>query len=257
MAQINNSVNDIFLNQAVTSVTSATYTAAATDVLIDVNFAGAVTITLPTGSTSNKGKFYVIKDTSGAAGTHNITVKPNSGTLDGASSAIISLNYGALQVYSDGANWWEQANISSSTQTVAQYGVVTSITSGSTTSSTSYSAVPGSTFTIPSAGVWNIDFFLSVFNGGGDNTAFQLYNVTSSSAVSNTIITGGYGQGVASTTMGLSGFAQVTTTGSTQFQLQWASSNAGNTATIYNTATLATNSGGQSTIRYTQIAGLI
>src|SRR5260221_7875838 len=101
---VNNSVNNIFKTQPVTSVTAATYTVLATDVIIDVNFAGAVAVTLPTGSANNKGKFYVIKDLSGAASANNITVSAASGNVENGASTVISSNFGSAQVYSDGAN---------------------------------------------------------------------------------------------------------------------------------------------------------
>lgn len=107
---VNNSVNNIFKNQPVTAVTSASYTALPTDVIIDVNFAGAVAITLPAPSvTGNKGKFYIIKDTSGLAGINAITVTPASGTIDGAASLTINSNYGNMQVFTDGVAWFSQS----------------------------------------------------------------------------------------------------------------------------------------------------
>ena len=47
-----------------------------------------------------------IKDESGGAGTNNITISPQSGTIDGAASVVISANYGVARVYSNGTNWF-------------------------------------------------------------------------------------------------------------------------------------------------------
>ena len=93
--------------------TAANYTALATDVIIEVtNTSAARTITLPAPSaaaaTSNVGKFYIIKDTSGGAGTNSITITPASGTIDGAANTSIQTNYGTLQVFSDGTNYYLQ-----------------------------------------------------------------------------------------------------------------------------------------------------
>ncbi len=55
------------------------------------------------GSTS-RARFFVIKDESGAAGTNNITVSGETGTIDGGSSISISGNGDALTVYSNGTN---------------------------------------------------------------------------------------------------------------------------------------------------------
>lgn len=109
MSRNNNSVNNVFLNQPVTTVTGATYTALPSDAIIAVNFAGTVAITLPTASASNKGKSYVVKDSSGSASTNAITISPASGNIDGASSTQINTNYGYVETFSDGTNWYTQA----------------------------------------------------------------------------------------------------------------------------------------------------
>ena len=105
MVSVNNLVNNIFKNQPITS-TAVSYTALPTDVIIDVTNTAAVrTITIPTASSVNLGKSYLIKDTSGGASTNNILITPVSGTIDGSSSLVIVTNYGFLQVYSNGTNW--------------------------------------------------------------------------------------------------------------------------------------------------------
>ncbi|MGL5626242.1 MAG: hypothetical protein ACRDDW_01825 [Candidatus Rhabdochlamydia sp.] len=113
----NNSTNNLFLNQPVVQ-TATNYTALATDVIIEVtNTSASRTITLPApsaaASTSNVGKFYVIKDTSGGAATNNISVVSASGTIDGSGSLVIGTNYGAVQVYTDGTSYYSQALITS------------------------------------------------------------------------------------------------------------------------------------------------
>ena len=93
--------------EAYVNVTAATYTAKAGDRLIGVNRAGAVTITLPTAEV-RKGRFYTIKDESGAAATNNITVSTEgSQTIDGSATDVISDNFGGKTYYSDGTNWFE------------------------------------------------------------------------------------------------------------------------------------------------------
>ncbi len=47
-----------------------------------------------------------IKDESGAAGTNNITIDTESGTIDGASSIIINVNFGSFSLYSNGTDWF-------------------------------------------------------------------------------------------------------------------------------------------------------
>ncbi|MBK2124816.1 phage head spike fiber domain-containing protein [Fangia hongkongensis] len=61
-------------------------------------------------STIQLGKFsevfeFIVKDESGGAGTNNITIDTEgSETIDGATSVVISVNYGAVRLYSDGSN---------------------------------------------------------------------------------------------------------------------------------------------------------
>lgn len=110
----NNSTNNLFLNQSIVT-TSSNYTALANDVIIEVTTtASAVTVSLPSPSVNNAGKFYIIKDISGTAAANNISIVPLSGTIDGAASLVISLNYGVVQVYSDGTNYFSQSRNSTS-----------------------------------------------------------------------------------------------------------------------------------------------
>lgn len=82
-----------------TEVTTPTYTVEDNDYYIGVNYAGPVTITLPT--TSNSGRVLIIKDEDGDAETNPITVV---GTVDNdAGGFIIQINNGAIQlIYRDG-----------------------------------------------------------------------------------------------------------------------------------------------------------
>jgi hypothetical protein len=92
---------------ATTLVTKATnYTATNQDhnILVDAT-SGVVTITLPTAVTL-AGQEFLIKDWKGQAATHNITIATTSAqTIDGASTKVISANYGSVRVVSDGSNW--------------------------------------------------------------------------------------------------------------------------------------------------------
>lgn len=100
----NNTSNNRFLNQPVTQ-TASNYTALASDVIIEVtNTSVSRTITLP--APSAVGKAFVIKDASGGALANNILIVPSSGSIDGFGSARISSNYGSVQVFSDGSNYF-------------------------------------------------------------------------------------------------------------------------------------------------------
>lgn len=87
--------------------TATDYVMKPTDVLVGVtSTASARAITLPPVATTPVGQMYVVKDESGGAATHNITVSPASGNIDGAGSKVISTNYGFVRAYTDGVNWF-------------------------------------------------------------------------------------------------------------------------------------------------------
>jgi uncharacterized metal-binding protein len=71
------------------------------DIYLVSNGANAVTITLPT-VTGNSGYIAQIK----RLGTADVTISPASGTIDGASSQVLSVQYAALTLTTDGTNWF-------------------------------------------------------------------------------------------------------------------------------------------------------
>ncbi|THU39397.1 hypothetical protein FAM09_12890 [Niastella caeni] len=90
-----------------TPVNDAGYSALASDYLIAFTaLTAARTVTLPAAS-SMTNRIMIIKDESGAATTYNITINVTAGgTIDGASSKTISVNYGSIEVYSNGSQWF-------------------------------------------------------------------------------------------------------------------------------------------------------
>lgn len=99
--------NNIFgsLNHSRTT-TATDYTTVAGDYLVsvtDTTSARAITLLTPAGGEI---RFMIIKDESGGAATHNITISGQSAkTIDGAASLVISTNYGIGRVYYNGTNW--------------------------------------------------------------------------------------------------------------------------------------------------------
>jgi len=87
---------------------SSNYSAAATDYYIGVNGTN-VTVTLPLGTSVVQGKTYIIKDESGLISTnglYQVTVtRSGSNLIDGQTSFIIALNYGAVNVMWTGTFW--------------------------------------------------------------------------------------------------------------------------------------------------------
>lgn len=90
------------------NATAASISIAVTDYLIGVtNTASPRTLTLPSAITAGVGRTFKIKDESGGAGTNNITVATVGGqTIDGAATFVINTNFGAVEIYSNGANWF-------------------------------------------------------------------------------------------------------------------------------------------------------
>ena len=90
--------NLTYMDVPVTSVTSSSYTIRPQDYYIGVNYAGAVTITLPRAD--REGKIFIVKDELGEAsrGTNRyITILPTgSDLIDGRDRAILAFDYGSL-----------------------------------------------------------------------------------------------------------------------------------------------------------------
>ena len=105
--QVQQAINDL-VNRAninYRKITSVTATLLVDDLLIDVNVANAVTLTLPPSPPI--GTNYIIKDSSGNASTNNITVSANTGnTIQGAGSVTITADFATLRIIYDGTSQW-------------------------------------------------------------------------------------------------------------------------------------------------------
>ena len=88
----------------VTQVTTPTYTALATDYFLCVDTSvHATDITLPTGIL---GTVYVIKDCTGDANIHPITINGSGGQLvDGSASGTITAPFGSVSLIFNGTEW--------------------------------------------------------------------------------------------------------------------------------------------------------
>ena len=83
---------------------STNYGAQITDYYIGCS--AGISVSLPNGATLTAGKQYVIKDESGNAAVNHITIQPYSGNLiDGQTSLILVIIYGAVTLYWTGARW--------------------------------------------------------------------------------------------------------------------------------------------------------
>lgn len=100
-------VNLAYMDVPIKSVTSSSYSATLNDYYIGVNYAGAVSITLPIAD--REGKVFVVKDELGEAskGTNRyITIYP-SGTdlIDGEDYVVLAYDYGSLTFVWKGNSW--------------------------------------------------------------------------------------------------------------------------------------------------------
>ena len=99
--------NLTYMDVPVKSVTSSSYTVKPQDYYVGVNYAGAVTITLP--KADREGKIFVVKDELGEAskGTNRyITILPTgSDLIDGRDRAILAYDYGSLTFIWKGNSW--------------------------------------------------------------------------------------------------------------------------------------------------------
>lgn len=89
------------------SITAA-YTALLNDFALGAKTSGgAFAVNLPKSSMAGMGKTYIIKDAQGSASVNNITITPNgTETIDGATTLLISTNFDAKYLITDGANWF-------------------------------------------------------------------------------------------------------------------------------------------------------
>lgn len=98
--------NLAFMDVPITTVTSNSYQISYSDYYIGVNYAGAVTLTLP--KADRQGKKFVVKDELGQASmgvNRYITVLPyGSDLIDGRDRAILAYDYGSLTfIWKDGS----------------------------------------------------------------------------------------------------------------------------------------------------------
>ena len=88
------------------TATAVSYQVLVTDSIIGVtDTSSARTITMPNSGMAT-GQSWQIKDESGAAGTNAITISGNGVNIDGASTTTIGNNYGAVELYWNGSQFF-------------------------------------------------------------------------------------------------------------------------------------------------------
>lgn len=103
-AIISNSTRELMANVL---VSGASATVASTTKLVRVNYAGAVTLTLPAVADMQVGQRLYIKDESGAASVNNITIETaGSETLNGSTNGRMENDYEQWCLYTNGTDWF-------------------------------------------------------------------------------------------------------------------------------------------------------
>ncbi len=88
------------------TATAVSYNVLVTDVIIAVtDTTAARTMTMP-NSGLVAGQRWTIKDESGACSIFNITISGNGANVDGAASQVINVNYGSVDIYTNGTNFF-------------------------------------------------------------------------------------------------------------------------------------------------------
>ena len=97
---------DTTFSNSYTALTTGTYTVIGTDFFISCDSSGgAITIKLP--NAPRKNRIYTIKDRTGSAVAHNISVTTVGGavTIDGSTTYTMAVNYQSIQVLFNGTSY--------------------------------------------------------------------------------------------------------------------------------------------------------
>ncbi len=92
-----------------TVVSTATYAVLAENAILHVTrtASGACTINLRAAATAGDGAWLKIVDAGGGAATYNITIDGSgSETINGSTTHVVSIDRGAVEIYTDGSNWF-------------------------------------------------------------------------------------------------------------------------------------------------------
>ena len=89
----------------VVTVAGAVTVVSGSDYIVVVNKTTGASTTLNLPISFSAGDTYIIKDGKGDAATHKITVTPASGTIDGASTFVMSTNYQSVTLVYNGTEW--------------------------------------------------------------------------------------------------------------------------------------------------------
>ena len=93
----------IFTTRVVTASGAITMLSSDSIIIVNMGTPSAVTVNLIANPVTNQQ--ITIKDGAGNASTYNITITPNSGNIDGASSLVLNNNYASVDLVYNGTQW--------------------------------------------------------------------------------------------------------------------------------------------------------
>jgi hypothetical protein len=234
----------------VSSVTSTTTLSTwGRTVIVDAS-SGPFTITLPT-PVGNSGGLIEFKRTDST--TNVVTVEGfASTTIDGSFNQALLNNGQAVSYRSDGTNVQQLGQ--NGAGVFAEYGEISSIVDGQTFTNT-LKDIQGSTTTIPSAGTWEITYYIYGGNGiaSAQNNIGLYENGTNTLVPNSTGVETNPSGAIVDSTL-ITNTVQVTTTGPAVYKLRGVTGGA-NTFTVRNNSNLGAGSNGDSKIIYKKIAG--
>jgi hypothetical protein len=201
---------------------------------------GIVNGTSHNGVTYVTGDLVLYKDQT-IASENGVYVVPASGTatrasmlatgVDASGATVFVKSGGAQgttyqQIFSPAAVGTDLLSFASLSQaTVPEYGYLSVPSTSNLSKTNGYSAAPGTSFTLPTAGVWKVTYELTpgTWGGGlGQNWLFRLFNVTANAAVADSAVAVHMPNDASGTTQPItaSRTVLVTTNGSTSFNVQ-------------------------------------
>lgn len=89
--------------RVVTAAGAVTVSIADYNIIVNKGTGAATIVNIPVATFV--GQTYIIKDGKGDASSNNITITPNSANIDGASTLVISTNYGHAKIVWNGTQW--------------------------------------------------------------------------------------------------------------------------------------------------------
>jgi hypothetical protein len=177
----------------------------------------------------------------GSAAKGDLLVKTGAGamTLYKSFADAPAVIYGpSNRCWGREAGYWAEigSGVGGDSASLYESGLSNGFAHGATVNSVLWADVPGGVFTIPSVGVWNVEYSFHVSNSTANATAFRVIRVSDVAVMDGSMAAEGFvpGGALTHTTVQKSFPIEVTST-NTQYKLQWCTS--AGTSTLFNNYT--------------------